>query len=178
MEAKIANLRVFENRFDSMARPIKASTSTSVWQWRDVWHDSAGSRSDSASSYGRRLGTCCTSCSHCLVSHPLPPRHRAYLKIADILPCWLHRTVCLRLRYRLGAGVVVHVLTIQCCLALHFTWKCVRDWAALEIYLNGDWLRFSDHFSLKGDLEGLAKRIRRQAEDPTLFYVLGLVPLV
>ncbi|SPC66769.1 uncharacterized protein UHOD_02267 [Ustilago sp. UG-2017b] len=56
--------------------------------------------------------------------------------------------------------------------------SCVRDWAALEIYLNGEWLRFSDHFSLKGDLEGLAKRIRRQAEDPTLFYVLGLVPLV
>ncbi|SYW82363.1 uncharacterized protein UBRO2_04485 [Ustilago bromivora] len=78
----------------------------------------------------------------------------------------------------LGPGVVVHVLTIQCCLAFHFTWKCVRDWAALEIYLNGEWLRFSDHFSLKGDLEGLAKRIRRQAEDPTLFYVLGLVPLV
>ncbi|KAJ1028741.1 hypothetical protein NDA16_001906 [Ustilago loliicola] len=87
-------------------------------------------------------------------------------------------TVYLRLRYRLAPGVVVHVLSIQCCLAFHFAWRCVRDWAALEVYLNGEWDRSSDHFSLEGNLESLAKRIRREAEDPTLFYVLGLVPLV
>lgn len=86
--------------------------------------------------------------------------------------------VCLRLRYHLAAGVVVHVIAIQCCLAFHFAWKCVRDWAALQVYLDGRWDHATDDFQMNRSLSDLARRNRKQAEEPTLFYLLGIVPLV
>lgn len=88
----------------------------------------------------------------------------------------LRSTISLCLRYRLTAGVVFHVATILSCLEVHFAWKCVRDWSAVQIYLDGDWAR-SDA-ALDGDLQDLARRLRKGAEDATLFYLLGIVPLV
>ncbi|SPO23005.1 uncharacterized protein UTRI_01683 [Ustilago trichophora] len=56
---------------------------------------------------------------------------------------------------------------------------CVRDWDTLQVYLNGAWNRTTEAYSLnRGDVEGLARRNRNGAEDPTLFYLLGIVPLV
>lgn len=54
----------------------------------------------------------------------------------------------------------------------------MRDWSAFQLYLYGDWNRSSELFALNIGMESLAKRIRKGAEDPTLFYLLGVVPLV
>ena len=91
---------------------------------------------------------------------------------------WERRTICLRLRYKLSRGVVVHIISILLCLAMHFAWKCVRDWTAFQLYLDGAWDHATEPFTLNGYLEDLARRIRKDAEDPTLFYLLGVVPLV
>ncbi|GAC96447.1 hypothetical protein PHSY_004027 [Pseudozyma hubeiensis SY62] len=85
-------------------------------------------------------------------------------------------TIGLWLRYRLSAGVVFHIITILSCLMFHFAWKCVRDWAAVQVYLSGDWSKST--FGNDADLEELARRIRREAERPVLFYLLGIVPIV
>ncbi|EST07510.2 hypothetical protein PSEUBRA_002589 [Kalmanozyma brasiliensis GHG001] len=85
-------------------------------------------------------------------------------------------TLLLRLRYRLVSGVAFHVITILMCLTLHFAWKCARDWSAFQIYLDGEW-NDSD-FPIDLNLEGLARRTRKGADDPMLFYLLGTVPLV
>ncbi|SJX61618.1 uncharacterized protein SRS1_12603 [Sporisorium reilianum f. sp. reilianum] len=84
-------------------------------------------------------------------------------------------TISLCLRYRLAAGIVFHVVAIISCLELHFAWKCVRDWSAVQIYLDGDWTKPQ---TTDGNLEELARRIRKGAEDAMLFYLLGMVPLV
>ncbi|SPO24712.1 uncharacterized protein UTRI_01683_B [Ustilago trichophora] len=48
-----------------------------------------------------------------------------------------------------------------------------------RLYLDGDWNHVVEKISLVGDdVKGLASRIRDGAEDPTLFYLLGIVPLV
>lgn len=91
-------------------------------------------------------------------------------------PLHPHSTICLCLRYRLATGVVFHVVAIISCLELHFTWKCVRDWSAVQNFLDGQWTK--SEATLDAKLGDLAKRIRHGADDATLFYLLGMVPLV
>lgn len=122
---------------------------------------------------------CCWSCysfSSCCTYTIPAPLCRSSRDSDNSPPLLLYSTLILRLRYRLAAGVTFHVIAILSCLAFHFAWKCVRDWSAVQLYLAEGWTHCTS--PIDGKLEEFAKRLRKQAEEPTLFYLLGIVPLV
>lgn len=73
---------------------------------------------------------------------------------------------------------MLHLTCIKLCLAFHYTWRCARDWSAVQLYLGGDWNHSLPSSIQTEGLQDLAHLLRRDAEDPTLLYLLGIVPLV